>query len=46
LNDLSDNLESLRDAGVMMTDRLKAEIDRTREHISTRVDYLAEKLKA
>lgn len=45
LNDLSDNLEALRDAGVNMTDKLRSEIDRTREHIGQKVDNLAEKLK-
>jgi dihydroorotate dehydrogenase len=45
LNDLSDNLEALRDAGVNMTDKLRSEIDRTREHIASKVDNLAEKIK-
>lgn len=40
LKDLSSNLERLRDAGVNMTDDLRAEINRTREHIAEKIENL------
>lgn len=45
LKDLSDNLEALRDSGVNMSSRLREELDRTRDHISEKVDRLAEKIQ-
>lgn len=42
LKDLSGNLERLRDAGVNMTEDLRREINQTREHISEKLDNLAQ----
>lgn len=45
LKDLSANLERLRDAGVNMTEDLRGEIDRTREHIASKIDTFAQNMR-